>query len=55
MRDEYKNELAKWRSENEKDQPHYVEALLMAATEKMDEHPDDYDDACCCDECCTYQ
>lgn len=37
------------------ERPRHFEALLMAATEKMDEHPDDYNDSCCCDECCTYQ
>jgi len=37
------------------ERPHYVEALLMAATENMDEHPEDYDDSCCCDECSIYR
>jgi hypothetical protein len=26
-------------------------AILMAATEKLEQHPDDYDSACCCGIC----
>lgn len=30
------------------------EPLLIAVTEGMDEHPDDYEHPCACDECCSY-
>ena len=31
------------------------EKLFIAATEGLDEHPEGFDHACVCDECCTYQ
>jgi hypothetical protein len=37
------------------ERPAIFEKLLITATEGMPDHPADYDDACACDECCSYQ
>lgn len=33
---------------------HIIERLLHAATDGLDQHPDDYNDSCSCDSCLSY-
>lgn len=40
---------------NPNDVPERFEALLLAATKGMAEHPEGYEHPCECDDCCTYE